>query len=53
MKAAVAEEIMSGRGNPDGIHWNFAAHRAVADLMLTALAGALDRAPRPGTVERP
>ncbi|MCG5432499.1 SGNH/GDSL hydrolase family protein [Mycobacterium sp. MYCO198283] len=40
LKAAVAEEIFAGRGNPDGIHWNFEAHRAVADLMLKALAEA-------------
>jgi diglucosylglycerate octanoyltransferase len=40
LKAAVGEEVLSGRGNPDGIHWNFEAHRAVADLMLTALARA-------------
>jgi diglucosylglycerate octanoyltransferase len=32
--------VMSGRGNPDGIHWNFEAHQAVADLMLKALAEA-------------
>jgi diglucosylglycerate octanoyltransferase len=36
----VAEHIMSGRGNPDGIHWNFQAHQAVAELMLKALAEA-------------
>jgi hypothetical protein len=40
LKAAVAEEIYAGRGNPDGIHWNFAAHDAVADLMIEALARA-------------
>lgn len=40
LKAAVGEHIMAGRGNPDGIHWNFEAHRAVADLMLKALAQA-------------
>lgn len=40
LKLAVADEIMSGRGNPDGIHWNFEAHRAVAELMLKALAEA-------------
>ena len=39
-KAAVGEYIMSGRGNPDGIHWNFEAHQAVADLTLKALAEA-------------
>ena len=27
LKAAVAEQIYGGRGNPDGIHWNFEAHR--------------------------
>ena len=40
LKAAVAEHVLGGRGNPDGIHWNFEAHRAVADLMLKALAEA-------------
>jgi hypothetical protein len=44
LKAAVAEHIMSGRGNPDGIHWNFEAHQAVAELMLKGLqeAGVAD-----------
>jgi diglucosylglycerate octanoyltransferase len=37
LKAAVAEHVMGGRGNPDGIHWNFEAHQAVAELMLKAL----------------
>ena len=40
LKAAVAEHVLSGRGNPDGIHWNFEAHQAVAELMLKALAQA-------------
>ena len=46
LKAAVAEQVMGGRGNPDGIHWNFEAHQAVAELMLKALAeaGVPDRA---------
>ncbi|MFN8033039.1 MAG: diglucosylglycerate octanoyltransferase [Mycobacterium sp.] len=38
LKEAVAEHILAGRGNPDGIHWNFEAHEAVAELMLKALA---------------
>jgi hypothetical protein len=43
LKAAVADEVMNGRGNPDGIHWNFEAHQAVAELMLKALAqGGID-----------
>lgn len=37
LKAAVADEVLSGRANPDGIHWNFEAHRAVAELMLKSL----------------
>lgn len=37
LKAAVADEVLSGRANPDGIHWNFEAHRAVAELMIKAL----------------
>ncbi len=40
LKAAVGDEVMSGRGNPDGIHWNFEAHQSVAELMLKALAEA-------------
>ena len=51
LKAAVAEEIYSGRGNPDGIHWNFEAHRAVADLMLKGLAEA--GVPIPDSRSRP
>jgi diglucosylglycerate octanoyltransferase len=38
LKAAVGAEVMAGRGNPDGIHWNFEA--AVAELMLKGLAEA-------------
>ena len=40
LKAAVGEHVMSGQGNPDGIHWNFESHQAVAELMLKALAEA-------------
>jgi lysophospholipase L1-like esterase len=40
LKAAVGEYVMSGQGNPDGIHWNFEAHEAVAELALKALAEA-------------
>jgi hypothetical protein len=48
LKEAVAEHIFAGRGNPDGIHWNFEGHRAVADLMLKALATAGVAASQPG-----
>ena len=40
LKEAVEPHVLGGRGNPDGIHWNFEAHEAVAELMLTALADA-------------
>ncbi|HTM85424.1 MAG TPA: SGNH/GDSL hydrolase family protein, partial [Mycobacterium sp.] len=40
LKAAVGEHMLAGRGNPDGIHWNFEGHQAVAELMLKALAQA-------------
>ena len=49
LKAAVAEHVLSGRGNPDGIHWNFEAHQAVAELMLKALAEA--GVPRAATMQ--
>lgn len=48
LKEAVAEHIYAGRGNPDGIHWNFEGHRAVADLMLRALATVGVAAGQPG-----
>ncbi|SNS80730.1 diglucosylglycerate octanoyltransferase [Rhodococcoides kyotonense] len=34
---AVRENIMSGNANPDGIHWGWDAHVAVADAMLAHL----------------
>jgi hypothetical protein len=40
LKQAVEPHVLGGRGNPDGIHWNFEAHEAVAELMLNALAQA-------------
>ena len=40
LKSAVADQVLNGHGNPDGIHWNFEAHRAVAELMLKGLAEA-------------
>ena len=44
---------MSVRGNPDGIHWNFEAHQAVAELMLKALAEAgVDSAARMQSAQR-
>ena len=35
---AVRDNIFSDRANPDGIHWGWAGHVAVADAMGTVLA---------------
>ncbi|HEY2192520.1 MAG TPA: diglucosylglycerate octanoyltransferase [Actinomycetospora sp.] len=37
----VAEHVLSGRGNPDGIHWGWPAHRAVGEAVATVISGAL------------
>ncbi len=42
LKALVAEHVLSGHGNPDGMHWGWSAHadvgRACAALLRTPLA---------------
>ncbi|MBD8505651.1 SGNH/GDSL hydrolase family protein [Hoyosella sp. G463] len=35
--AATIDHLRAHEGNPDGIHWGFAAHRRVARLMHTAI----------------
>lgn len=50
LKAAVGEEVRSGRGNPDGIHWNFEAHQAVAELMIKGLVEAGVDIPDPSAI---
>ncbi|MEC9325753.1 MAG: SGNH/GDSL hydrolase family protein, partial [Actinomycetota bacterium] len=40
LKAAVAAHVLGGRGNPHGIHWNYEAHQAGAELMVKGLAEA-------------
>ena len=41
LKALVAEHVLAGRGNPDGMHWGWSAHadvgRACAELLSAAL----------------
>jgi diglucosylglycerate octanoyltransferase len=34
----VAEHVLTGRGNPDGIHWGWPAHRAVGEAVASAVA---------------
>ncbi len=45
----VAEHVLTGRGNPDGIHWGWPAHRAVGDAVARAVTTALD-APSGGSL---
>lgn len=37
LAAAVGEHIVAGRGNPDGMHWGWEGHRAVADAVIAAV----------------
>lgn len=39
---AVRENVFSEEGNPDGIHWGWGGHVAVADAMTATLRAALD-----------
>ena len=43
LKALVAEHVLSGRGNPDGMHWGWSAHaevgRACAALLRSDSIG--------------
>ncbi|CRK54051.1 conserved hypothetical protein [Rhodococcus sp. RD6.2] len=38
---AVRPDIYSGEGNPDGIHWGWAGHAAVAEAMLPTIRAAV------------
>ncbi|NLU84045.1 diglucosylglycerate octanoyltransferase [Rhodococcus sp. HNM0569] len=40
---AVRENVMSGAGNPDGIHWGFPAHERVAAAMVATVTAAQGR----------
>lgn len=35
----VAEHVLAGHGNPDGIHWGWAAHRRVGAALAVELSG--------------
>ncbi len=45
----VVEHVLTGRGNPDGIHWGWPAHRAVGEAVARAVTAAWD-APSGGDV---
>lgn len=40
LRAAVGAHVLSGAGNPDGLHWGWAGHRAVAEAVLDRLRSA-------------
>lgn len=42
LKAAVGEHVLSGRGNPDGMHWGWEGHELVAKAMVEVLGPLLD-----------
>jgi diglucosylglycerate octanoyltransferase len=41
LKALVAEHVLAGRGNPDGMHWGWAAHADVGRACAELLRGRL------------
>lgn len=41
LAAAVGEHIAAGRGNPDGMHWGWEGHRAVAKAVVAAVRGSV------------
>jgi diglucosylglycerate octanoyltransferase len=47
----VVEHVLTGCGNPDGIHWGWPAHRAVGEAVAEALGG-LFGGHRAGRVEQ-
>jgi hypothetical protein len=38
LKEVVGEHVLSGAGNPDGMHWGWAGHAAVGQAMSVLLA---------------
>jgi len=45
LSAVVGEHVLSGRGNPDGIHWGWAGHADVGKAMAALIGPLLDPAP--------
>jgi lysophospholipase L1-like esterase len=42
LAAAVSDHVRGGHGNPDGIHWGWPGHAAVADAFIDAIKQVLD-----------
>ena len=43
LETVVGEHVLSGAGNPDGMHWGWAGHAAVGEAMSVLMAP--ERAP--------
>lgn len=43
----VAEHVLTGAGNPDGIHWGWPAHAAVGEAVAAVMGSALGRPEEP------
>lgn len=54
LRAVVSEHVLSGRGNPDGMHWGWEGHdlvgKAMAELIVPLLADPAPRATGPDTI---
>nr|MDQ2723745.1 SGNH/GDSL hydrolase family protein [Actinomycetota bacterium] len=37
LAAAVGPHLAAGHGNPDGMHWGWEGHRAVAEAVVAAV----------------
>jgi len=48
LAAAVGPHMAAGHGNPDGMHWGWEGHRAVADAVVTAVTRRCPGAVRAG-----
>lgn len=46
--AAVGDHVLSGRGNPDGLHWGWEGHAAVADAVVPVVRAAAGGGRAPG-----
>jgi hypothetical protein len=43
LASLVGDHVLSGRGNPDGIHWGWEAHELVGKALVAEAGALLDR----------
>jgi len=53
LPAVVGDHVLSGRGNPDGMHWGWEGHRLVGEAMAATLAPLLISRCDESPAERP